>query len=349
MQLSIGLCTYNGGKYLQQQLDSYLHQTKQPDELVVCDDGSSDQTLEILARFAKRSPFPVKIYRNEINLGYTDNFLRCAGLCSGDVIAFSDQDDVWFPDKLKCAFQLLEKDSSVNVVVHPLLCTNEDLSPTKTVIPSMKRFGKLRHSEQELLFTINGMTIMFRAAPVRPFLQRTRTLSRWTRGFAPFDEWVLFLASIQGAAVHLREPLSYYRRHSSAATGDPTKTFAPAFQFKLALGAGAEEYAYLAEVARSRQTMAEQLLTEVMPKSLKAMAAIPAFYSDVETVYLQRAALYREPSMGRRLKKWAGLCTRRGYKSRYAGGLGSKALVKDLYRAINPRGMAVPLGSARRS
>src|SRR6266851_3311364 len=100
MNISIAMCTYNGERFLQQQLDSIAQQTLLPAELVVCDDGSTDRTIEILEDFASSAPFAVRIHRNETNLGYRANFMKCAMFCSGDFIAFCDQDDVWRPDKL---------------------------------------------------------------------------------------------------------------------------------------------------------------------------------------------------------------------------------------------------------
>ncbi len=93
------MATYNGAKYLEEQLASFVVQSQLP--LVVCDDGSADATLEILHRFAHSAPFPVRIVCNDERLGYGDNFLKAASLCEGDWIAFSDQDDVWLPDKLR--------------------------------------------------------------------------------------------------------------------------------------------------------------------------------------------------------------------------------------------------------
>ena len=71
-----------------------------PHELVVCDDGSSDNTVSILQEFQKEAPFPVKIHRNPRRLGFADNFLQAASRCNGDWVAFCDQDDIWFPEKL---------------------------------------------------------------------------------------------------------------------------------------------------------------------------------------------------------------------------------------------------------
>ena len=100
MNISIAMATYNGAKFLREQLDSIAAQTLPPYELVICDDGSTDSTLAIAREFAKEVNFPVRIYLNEHNLGFADNFLKAASLCEGDWIAFSDQDDVWLPHKL---------------------------------------------------------------------------------------------------------------------------------------------------------------------------------------------------------------------------------------------------------
>src|SRR5262249_10160572 len=100
-KISIALCTYNGAKYLSSQLESYLAQTCLPDEVVVCDDCSQDETVTILNDFAIRAPFPVRILVNDQNLGSTKNFEKSISLCSGEIIFLSDQDDVWMPNKIE--------------------------------------------------------------------------------------------------------------------------------------------------------------------------------------------------------------------------------------------------------
>ena len=102
LTISIAMTTYNGEKYLQEQLDSFLGQNRLPDELVVCDDGSQDRTMAILESFSSRAPFPVRIYRNSAKLGYSKNFEKAGSLCTGDIIAFSDEDDVWDAQKDVC-------------------------------------------------------------------------------------------------------------------------------------------------------------------------------------------------------------------------------------------------------
>lgn len=100
MKISVALCTYNGAKFLQMQLDSIASQSHVPDEVVIFDDVSSDDSLEIAERFSRISPFVVKIHRNQENLGSSKNFEQAVSSCNGDIIVLSDQDDIWHAEKL---------------------------------------------------------------------------------------------------------------------------------------------------------------------------------------------------------------------------------------------------------
>lgn len=100
VSISVGMATYNGAKYLREQLDSICSQLLLPDELVVCDDGSSDATKKILRDFEQVSPFKFRLYENNSNLGYSHNFGKVIDLCSCDLIFLSDQDDIWHPTKI---------------------------------------------------------------------------------------------------------------------------------------------------------------------------------------------------------------------------------------------------------
>lgn len=99
--LSVALCTYNGSNYIERQLQSILFQTHPVDEIVVCDDGSTDSTLQIIEDLAGTTDIAIHIHRNETNLGPARNFQKALDLCSGDIILLSDQDDLWLPDKVK--------------------------------------------------------------------------------------------------------------------------------------------------------------------------------------------------------------------------------------------------------
>ncbi len=91
----MALATYNGSKYLKEQLDSFALLTRLPDEAVVCDDLSSYETINILENYAISAPIEMKIVDNDKNIGNTRNFEKALSLCSGDLIVLSDHDDVW--------------------------------------------------------------------------------------------------------------------------------------------------------------------------------------------------------------------------------------------------------------
>ena len=100
-KISVALCTYNGQQFLRQQLQSIQQQSRLPDELIVCDDGSSDQTVRIARDFAASASFPVRISENDHNLGFVANFEQAILLCGGDLITLCDQDDIWYPNRLE--------------------------------------------------------------------------------------------------------------------------------------------------------------------------------------------------------------------------------------------------------
>ena len=99
--ISVALCTYNGEPFLSAQLRSIAAQDRPPDELVICDDGSSDGSLEVIRGFARCSRIPTRVVVNDKNLGSTRNFEQAISLCQGEIVLLADQDDVWYPYKLR--------------------------------------------------------------------------------------------------------------------------------------------------------------------------------------------------------------------------------------------------------
>ncbi|MDO4857784.1 MAG: glycosyltransferase family 2 protein [Thermoguttaceae bacterium] len=116
LTISIALCTYNGERFLQEQLDSLGAQTRLPDEVVVGDDGSADRTMEILEHWAEKVPFPVRIQRNTKGLGPAKNFEAVMERCTGDIVFLCDQDDVWFPEKIQKMSAVFEARPEIGLV-----------------------------------------------------------------------------------------------------------------------------------------------------------------------------------------------------------------------------------------
>lgn len=101
MNLSVALCTYNGEEYIREQIQSIASQSLPVNEVVICDDGSVDSTIQIIESLRQECPFPIKLSQNEHSLGVVANFAKAISLCSGDIVFLSDQDDVWRKDKVE--------------------------------------------------------------------------------------------------------------------------------------------------------------------------------------------------------------------------------------------------------
>ena len=112
------MATYNGEKYLKEQLDSFVQQTRQPDELVVTDDCSTDGTLGLLKAFAKTAPFDMAVHQNQRNYGYCGNFNQASMRTGGDLVFLSDQDDVWFPEKVERMARAAEDNPAALVLMN---------------------------------------------------------------------------------------------------------------------------------------------------------------------------------------------------------------------------------------
>lgn len=108
-KISVALCTYNGEQFLKAQLDSIVHQTVLVDEIVICDDGSTDSTIQLIEQYQKSCPISLHYFQNQTNLGSTRNFEKCIKLCKGNYIFLADQDDLWKKEKVETIMSLFEQ------------------------------------------------------------------------------------------------------------------------------------------------------------------------------------------------------------------------------------------------
>lgn len=221
------MCTYNGGAYLSGQLASFVKQTQRPDELIACDDGSTDNTLQLLDQFSKEAPFPVRVYRNQQRLGPTKNFEKASSLCSGDFIFLSDQDDVWMPQKVNTLLQSLRNNPGAGYVFSDAVIVDELLRPMGYTMwqsikftPRQRRQFK-RGKQVDMLLkhnVVTGATMAFRAR------LKSIILPIPDEGF--HDEWIALLASSVGMyGVLIEEPLIEYRQHSQQLLGGRKVSF----------------------------------------------------------------------------------------------------------------------------
>lgn len=323
------MCTYNGDRYLHEQLESIATQVLLPHELVVCDDCSSDSTLQILEAFAQNAPFQVRIFRNEVNLGYVKNFEQAVRLCEGDAVALSDQDDIWYPQKLSYLSAFLQRDSSVGGVF-----SDGDLmdSYSRAVPGSLwnsfmfneKERGifRLGRSLEVLLRrnVVTGMTFMFRAElrhkvlPIPP---------SWEH-----DAWIAMMICLYSKLELSSNSLVRYRVHERQEIGVP---LSPLGKLRWILGNGVPAFflrARYRNVSEYKENAAkyDELLKHLMGQPITAINSINTkkIVEKGEHVHLALESLSRRRS--RRFLKT--LARAADYKSYSA--LGLRAMFRDM-------------------
>jgi glycosyltransferase involved in cell wall biosynthesis len=116
LKVSVAMATYDGARFVEEQLASLAEQSRPPDELVVVDDASNDDTVARVEAFAAGAPFAVRVERNAENRTSTPTFERAFALCTGGIVFFADQDDVWHPEKVETLAGILESGPNVGAV-----------------------------------------------------------------------------------------------------------------------------------------------------------------------------------------------------------------------------------------
>jgi len=225
-KISVAMCTYNGARFVAEQMTSIALQTRPPDELVVCDDCSTDATTEIVREFASRAPFPVRLHVNAKNLGSTRNFEQAVRLSAGDIIALSDQDDVWMPEKLERIEARFSARPNLGLVFTDAEIVDEELRPLGYRLWDRVSLGK---AERRLLksgraldvllpgWTVTGATAAFRAKFRDLFLEIPDDLPMI------HDGWIALIIAAVADVAFIDEPLIKYRQHSRQQIGAPEK------------------------------------------------------------------------------------------------------------------------------
>ena len=214
MRISVVLATYNGEKYIRGQLESIFAQTRCPDEIIVMDDCSTDNTVNIVRELFNNSGKEIssKIIINETNQGWRKNFLNGFHQTSGDIIFCADQDDVWYENKLEIMAKILEENASINVLACNLTPLYET-GATKLAPFYINNYGKNyleRPDLQKEGLTVlrPGCTICFRKE-ILPWIY-----SVWVDRLA-HDEVIWAVGIVSKSLFIVNESLIHFRRHAS--------------------------------------------------------------------------------------------------------------------------------------
>jgi glycosyltransferase involved in cell wall biosynthesis len=345
LSTSIAMATFNGAPHIRQQLDSLVDQTLLPFELVVTDDGSTDNTLDIIQDFARTAPFPVFIHQNDQNFGYKANFMKCASLCRGDLIAFCDQDDIWYSEKISTITELMQ------------------ISDTLLIYHTFRIFGQQQGARDGPIVDqrievgspwakVYGITEVFR----RSLLRFNDVWPSSVDHFSPsepmaHDQWMYFLAHAFGAATHLPRDLIGYRQHDQNVCGfQALKSGNRASNVLRNLGILGSRLMGSRDFVEKRKEMAAhweglylgarnraELMEDIRDRGietpgLEASAHMVGYYQQLHLYYEARFKIFSGASRARRLSELFGLL-RRGFYYRN-GALGFRDGVIDLIYGV---------------
>lgn len=209
MTVSVAMTTYNGGEYIERQLQSVLSQLQAEDELVVSDDGSTDATRRILDKWAARDA-RVKVLDGP-RRGVIKNFEHAIAACTGEYIFLCDQDDEWDADKLQTVIETATRENAV-VVMHDARVIDEH---GRVIKPS---FFETRNAKTGLLKNLwrnsyIGCCMAFSGDLKAHILPFPDTIPM-------HDQWIGLLGERHGHVALIERPLMSYRRHSDNVTAD---------------------------------------------------------------------------------------------------------------------------------
>ena len=225
-KISVAMCTCNGEKYLNEQLHSILNQSSKPGELIICDDCSTDNTIQIIESYSAKYPKNISVHLNEKNLGVIKNFEKAILLTTGDFIFLSDQDDIWYPDKIKKMISLLNENSNILLVF-----SNGDLIDETGESIGSTLWGKWNFTEEirenwknnKLAFhdlfkihnKVTGATIAFKKKLKKHLIPIKVPLDYW------HDQWFALHAAALNGLYFTEESLIKYRVHTKQQVGLP--------------------------------------------------------------------------------------------------------------------------------
>jgi glycosyltransferase involved in cell wall biosynthesis len=206
LRVSVAMTTFNGSKFLNKQLDSILEQTYSVYEIVVCDDGSTDNTIAILKEYSSLTN--LIIIQNEFNVGFVKNFERSIANTTGDLIVLADQDDIWYENKIETLVNSIGR----NLLIH----SDCDLIDNNDSIFLKKFKGEILSHTNAIDFlnvnVVTGCTVMFTKELKKLVLPFPENLA--------YHDWYLgIMAAYQSKIKYLPTSLQGYRQHPNQDTG----------------------------------------------------------------------------------------------------------------------------------
>lgn len=218
MKTSIIMATYNGEKYISEQMHSIFEQTRQPDEVIIFDDCSTDKTVSLIQAFInKYGLINWKLKINTENKGWQRNFIEALGQTTGDCIFFSDQDDIWYKDKIETMMIFMEKHSEIQCLSGKITTIDENgaIFKGKNEFSSGNNSGKLIHHK----FSSNFNTVKLLGCTMCITKKIANILTGMNMTNYGHDAQSCRLGVLLDGAYILDKPVIYYRLHNHNTSG----------------------------------------------------------------------------------------------------------------------------------
>lgn len=222
MKTSVVIASYNGAKYIIQELETILKQSVEVDEVIIQDDGSSDQTIELISNFITENKLHHwKLICNEVNLGFSKNFISALQKATGDIIFFADQDDLWAKDKVEKTLECFKNNSNLKSVSSEFefidgqnqkIAAPQQIPNTHCVLDGNIRY--VQKEENVISSFIRGCTMAI-TKDVANYVCDHHLESMASNSLLGHD-WIIWtIASLMGDVVIINQPLIQYRFHES--------------------------------------------------------------------------------------------------------------------------------------
>lgn len=216
-KIDILMATYNGEKYVAQQINSILEQTYTNFNLIISDDCSTDNTRKILEEY-KQKDNRIQIFYQEKNLGYIKNFEFLLTKVTSDIYMLSDQDDIWLKEKIEKSYQRLVEEKA-DLVYTDLKVVDQELNEINTSFMRMMKFYKkaIKYTDYRSVYlynTVTGCTIISK----KEYIKNILPLPNESK-FVVHDLWIALMTALNGKIVYMDESYIKYRQHGNNQIG----------------------------------------------------------------------------------------------------------------------------------
>ncbi len=323
-RIAVVMATFNGQRYVGAQLRSIVAQSRPPDEVIVTDDGSTDDTVAIVEDIAN-GPVrtPIRVVRGPCS-GLADNFFHGLDQTECDIISWADQDDVWHPFKIAASFRALESFAAGFVSHAAQVAVGDELTQSGRRCPDYRRTRMLLPLQGDPWHVPSGFASMFRRELLDGVDRRERPISHQTQRPMNHDHVVSLAAFASTRRVELRQSLTLYRQHDANVAGDSTVHGTDAI--REAMGTHAADYETLATITLGYADFVARL-----PRAVPG--AVELLQQCADRVR-RRSELYGSPSTLERARRLAHGVAKHDYGRRSTGHLSPLAFARDAVQVV---------------